>query len=412
MYLSYAIKLSARSVLTLTVLLNTVIVVQANGQDYEPVGGLDYEARPRALAAGLTSSALKTDLLSCDTDALASNNFSIAHRGAPLGFPEHTRQGYQAAAQMGAGLIECDVTFTKDLALVCRHSQCDLHRTTNVLQTSLASQCSTPFQAAQDGQPANANCCTSDFSLQEFKQLCGRADHVNAQAESVDEYLQSPSSPVTGSISQCGTLMTHAESIELIDELGADFIPELKAPQVPMPFNGFTQVAYANKMLADYAALGITADRVHPQSFQLADVQHWLINQPEFSDQIVYLDPRGRQRDFKPALADMQSLHSQGLRVLAPPMPMLLSQNPDGDIIASDYARFAKQAGLKLVTWTFESRNPTAPENWLYANLPGFVTDQSKTFEVLDALNREAGISAMFSDWPATVTYYANCANK
>jgi glycerophosphoryl diester phosphodiesterase len=28
---------------------------------------------------------------------------------------------------MGAGIIECDVTFTKDRELVCRHDQRDLH---------------------------------------------------------------------------------------------------------------------------------------------------------------------------------------------------------------------------------------------------------------------------------------------
>jgi len=37
------------------------------------------------------------------------------------------------AGGMGAGIIECDVTFTKDRELVCRHSQCDLHTTTNIL---------------------------------------------------------------------------------------------------------------------------------------------------------------------------------------------------------------------------------------------------------------------------------------
>jgi len=46
---------------------------------------------------------------------------------------------------MGAGILECDVTFTKDLELVCRHSQCDLHTTTNILTTPLAAKCSVPF---------------------------------------------------------------------------------------------------------------------------------------------------------------------------------------------------------------------------------------------------------------------------
>jgi glycerophosphoryl diester phosphodiesterase len=29
--------------------------------------------------------------------------------------------------------------------------------------------------------------------------------------------------------------------------------------------------------------------------------------------------------------------------------------------------------------------------------------------EVLDALAMKVGIKAIFSDWPATATYYANC---
>jgi glycerophosphoryl diester phosphodiesterase len=54
---------------------------------------------------------------------MKSHDFSIGHRGASLHFPEHTKEGYVAAADMGAGIIECDVTFTKDQELVCRHSQ-------------------------------------------------------------------------------------------------------------------------------------------------------------------------------------------------------------------------------------------------------------------------------------------------
>lgn len=50
------------------------------------------------------------------------SDFSLGHRGAPLQFPEHTIDGYKAAALMGAGIIECDVTFTKDLELICKNS--------------------------------------------------------------------------------------------------------------------------------------------------------------------------------------------------------------------------------------------------------------------------------------------------
>ncbi|WP_304440066.1 glycerophosphodiester phosphodiesterase family protein, partial [Oleiphilus sp. HI0066] len=83
----------------------------------------------------MTDSKLKRKLQSCKSGPFAPSNFSIGHRGAPIQFPEHTKESYIAAAKMGAGIMECDVTFTKDRALVCRHAQCDLHTTTNILAT-------------------------------------------------------------------------------------------------------------------------------------------------------------------------------------------------------------------------------------------------------------------------------------
>ena len=84
------------------------------------------------------------------SEPFVKSDFSIGHRGACMQFPEHTKESYIAAAQMGAGIIECDVTFTKDRQLVCRHSQCDLHATTNILEIpELAAKCSEPFTPAE-----------------------------------------------------------------------------------------------------------------------------------------------------------------------------------------------------------------------------------------------------------------------
>src|SRR5690606_15657957 len=99
------------------------------------------------------------------------------HRGAPMQFPEHTKESYEAAARMGAGIVECDVTFTKDKELVCRHAQCDLHTTTNIVDTDLGAKCTTPFSPAEfdaDGnliKRASAKCCASDITLEEFRTL-------------------------------------------------------------------------------------------------------------------------------------------------------------------------------------------------------------------------------------------------
>ena len=88
--------------------------------------------RPFYLVQGMDAGSLKSRLLKCQNGPFRRTNFSIGHRGAPLQFPEHTKESYEAGARMGAGIVECDVTFTKDGQLVCRHDECDLHTTTNI----------------------------------------------------------------------------------------------------------------------------------------------------------------------------------------------------------------------------------------------------------------------------------------
>lgn len=372
--------------------------------------GINPGPRPIALVAGLPSSALKTQLTDCAAGPFYRSSFSISHRGAPLAYPEHTKEGYLAAAAMGAGIIECDVTFTKDLSLVCRHSQCDLHRTTNILQTDLAANCTAGFQPAAGDRPAGAKCCTSDITLAEYRSLCGRRDAVNPQATSIDAYLTAPVPKVDVAGTACGTLMTHAESIQLIDQLDRDFTPELKRPLVDMPFKGMTETEYADRMLEEYVAAGIAPARVRPQSFDINVIRHWVANHPTFAEQAVYLDPRGRDRNFKPSLQGMQALKDAGIKIVAPPMPMLLTLDAEGELQASAYAKFARAAGLDIITWTFEAGEATDPNNWLYANLAGFMTHESKMLVVLEALHKKVGIKGIFSDWPGTVTYYASCA--
>jgi len=82
--------------------------------------------------------------------------------------PENTKESHEAGSRMGAGIQECDVTFTKDGQLVCRHDQCDLHTTTNILVTPLAAQCTRQFTPAQFDStgklvtPASAMGCSSE----------------------------------------------------------------------------------------------------------------------------------------------------------------------------------------------------------------------------------------------------------
>ena len=382
--------------------------------------------RPFYLIDDMDNSLLKTELESCAAGPFYRTDFSIGHRGACLQFPEHTKESYVAAARMGAGIVECDVTFTRDKELVCRHSQCDLHTTTNILAIpELAAKCSEPFSPAEFDpntgemtKEASAKCCTSDITLAEFKQLQGKMDGANVQATNIEEYLDGTADWRTDLYSATGTLMTHQESIALFRELGVKMTPELKSPSVEMPFQGdYSQADYAQQMIDEYKTAGIDPDHVFPQSFNLADVIYWLENEPTFGKQGVYLDGRYSDENFdhtKPASwsPSMEELFKQNVRIIAPPMWMLLATDSSGKLVASEYAKRAKAAGLEIITWTLErSGLLQSGGGWYYQSVEDVINNDGDMMVALDILAQDVGVMGVFTDWPATVTYYANCKN-
>lgn len=386
--------------------------------------GMQLGPRPFYLVQDMDESELKTALQKCAKGPFFKTDFSIGHRGAALMFPEHTKESYEAAARMGAGICECDVTFTRDRELVCRHSQCDLHTTTNILAIpELAAKCSEPFTPAQIDpvtgkllKPASARCCTSELTLEEFKRLKGKMDAFNPLAQTVEEYMNATPSWRTDLYSGNGTLMTHAESIELFKKLGMKMTPELKSPDVKMPFDGdYTQEKYAQQMIDEYKKAGIDPKNVFAQSFSLSDVLYWLKNEPQFGRQAVYLDGRYNDRNFDHTRPEtwspsMEELFAQNVRIIAPPMWMLLKIDKNNKIKPSEYAKRAKAAGLEIITWTLE-RSGLLKSNggWYYQTTKDNINNDGDMLEVLDVLAKEVGILGIFSDWPATVTFYANC---
>jgi glycerophosphoryl diester phosphodiesterase len=367
-------------------------------------------ARPAELVAQLPPGRLKQELEACSEDTVASSDFSIAHRGAPLTFPEHTKESYLAAASMGAGMLECDVTFTKDRQLVCRSSQCDLHTTTNILTVpELAAKCSKPFVPAdpESGSPASALCCTSDITLSEFKTLCGKGNAVDPRAGSAAAYVAG----AAGAGAACGTLLSHRESIELIDSMGLKFTPELVAPSVPMPFEGdYTQERYAEQLLRDYEAQNISPRRVFPRTSRLHDIAYWMRSSAEFGQQAVFVDARvDTPEGYALAVSGMAELAKQGVRNLAPPLFALLTLE-HGRIVPSDYARAAREGGIGLFAWTLERSGSLADGGgYYYQSVAPAIRNAGDMLEVLDVLAMQVGVLGVFSDWPSAVTYYANC---
>ena len=376
------------------------------------VSNIQVGPRPYFLIADLATSDLKTSLESCAEMPFKKTDFSIGHRGAAMQFPEHTKESYMAAARMGAGIIECDVTFTSDKELVCRHSQCDLHTTTNILDTALADQCSTPFTPSDGTRPASAQCCTSDITLAQFKTLKGKMDGANPAATTVAEYLTGTADWRTDGYASRGTLMTHKESIELFKQLNVKMTPELKSAAVAMPFNGFSQQDYARKMLTEYQDANVPAANVFPQSFNRDDVLFWITENPSFGEQAVFLDERMDDPSFEVSADDMNLLFANGVRYVAPPMWALVDLDSDNQLIQSQYALQAKAAGLKIITWTLERSGPLSSHGgWYYQSTTEATNTDSDMLVLLDFLAQTVKVEGVFSDWAGTVSYYASCMN-
>lgn len=382
---------------------------------------VSLDPRPFYIINNMTSSSLKSKLETCENGPFSVTGFSIGHRGGgTLQFLEETVESTMAGARMGAGILECDVSFTKDRGLVCRHSFCDLHTTTNILlHPDLAKKCTVPFTPANATSPAKALCCTTDITVAEYQTLCGKQDGFNASAKNVKDYQYGTPVWRTELYDTCGTVMTLESYITLVDSLPGhrNFTPELKTPptQVPMPFNGYTQEQYARDMIDTLIKRGIAPSRVWAQSFNPPDILQWLKEYPAFGKQAVYLDEDGDTPEtYKAAVARLPKLKSQGVNIIAPPFGYLLATTPDNKtIVPSSYATTAKAAGLDIIAWTFERSGPlanvAANGEYYYSNVAGAIHTDGQLFEILDVLGRQVGIKAIFSDWASTVTYYANC---
>lgn len=369
--------------------------------------------RPYFLVNDMDEGELKSTLQACESMTPTASAFSIAHRGAPLQFPEHTRESYVAAAKMGAGIIECDVAFTKDRQLVCRHAQNDLHTTTNIVAVpELNAKCTQPFVPANPsaGTKAEAECRTSDITLAEFKTLRGKMDAFNGDATTPEEYLGGTADWRTNLYATEGTLLSHRESIQLIKELGLKFTPELKTPVVEMPFEGdYTQEDYARQMINEYISAGVSPEDVWPQSFLLDDVVFWVNQMPEFGRQAVFLDEKSNDPE-NTSMAYMESLTQQGVPILAPALWKMLTLDAHQKIVPSDYALNAKAAGLDLIGWSLERSGPlNEGGGWYYQSISDAINNDGDIYTVIDVLAREIGVIGIFSDWPATTTHYANC---
>jgi glycerophosphoryl diester phosphodiesterase len=94
-------------------------------------------------------------------------------------------------------------------------------------------------------------------------------------------------------------------------------------------------------------------------------------------------------------------------------MWVLVTLDGKGRIVPSSYAIEAKRLGFDIITWTLERSGPLfSGGGYYYQSVTGAIHGDGDTYEMLDVLARDVGVLGVFSDWPATVTYYANCMHR
>jgi glycerophosphoryl diester phosphodiesterase len=368
--------------------------------------------------------------------------------------PEHTEEGYAVAIAHGAGWVECDAAVTSDLQLVCRHSQCDLATTTDILdRPALRAKCSEPFRPAVGASAASATCCTYDLTLAEFQSLCGRmeaeADPLAARPEAYalhpPKFRQADRYPST-----CGRLMTHAESARMFRAAGRRAVPELKTDGEFDKFlegKGLTRTDMADRLVAELKAAGFTGQgasggaeevgggqggdggraglegRGLPdavlQTFDWDIAKYWaqttdvpvcyLFELPELDEQVI--SGQSLPQEY---LDKMQQAKDLGIAFLGPNLNLLITA-AGNRTVASPFSRILRGAGFSLVPWTLER---SADENGAAPGLSGHyyngtagqsVFEYADLLDVLRVMRDDVGAAAVFSDFPATTAAFANC---
>ena len=241
-------------------------------------------------------------------------------------------------------------------------------------------------------------------------------DASNPNAPDVAGFLGGTASFRTDLYVSRGTLLTLGESIALNCKLGVKHTPELKAGNAERIRAVFgSQAGYAQKMIDEFKRAGVNPRDVWPQSFNLDDVLYWMRNEARFGRQAVYLDDVDPGANIPPLTAEeLRQVRAQGVRIFAPPIQALLTVNELDEIVPSQYALDIKRAGLDIITWSFERSDlrrgaAFAGFYWAFDPEGRAVKKDSDMYKALDVLARNVDILGIFSDWPATVSYYASC---
>jgi glycerophosphoryl diester phosphodiesterase len=371
----------------------------------------------------------------------------------------------------GAAFIECDASLTRDEQFVCRHATCDLAFTTDVLarHPELAAKCSSPFEAGNGTHPSTAECCTYDFTLLELSTLCALMEsETNPHAAHAADFVSGPPGFRSGYIASatCHRLVSLEEYLAYAASQGVSVIPELKDTALPqyvafLHESGRDIYWLADEFASQIYRAGFSAPRESHewgaeaeagrlgvmQTFDARIALHWKRSAEWGAMPVEWMWAEAHDWLDRPAaqcpsaagcgtLEWIDEVADAGVEILSPHMGWLLGV--DGHRLVPSAAAERLMERLKEVrarkphaafpaigSWSLArsgctSLNPQhSPDRQPAAEGPcgGYWTKTgSAAFQsldilfALDVLLNQIEIVALFSDFPAVVSAFVNCA--
>jgi glycerophosphoryl diester phosphodiesterase len=340
----------------------------------------------------LTTAALAGAFLPGLARAQAKKPLIIGHRGCSGERPEHTALSYERAIDQGADFIEPDLVPTKDGHLVVRHEN-EIGGTTDVAKhPEFASRKTTKVI---DGQQITG-WFTEDFTLAEIKTLrCReRLPQLRPASAAFDGQAQILTYEEMVAIAKAGTQRTGRV-------IGT--YPELKHPTYFASIGLPTE----DRLVAKLKALDLNSASapVFVQCFEVGTLKRLRAKTPA---RLVFLVAgEGGPADL-PNVKYADLVTAQGLKEVAvyadglgPEKTMVIPQNADTLLPATDLVKNAHAAGLVVHPWTVRAENFFLPASLRKGDPkdPAYLATQGDVTPLFKALYA-AGVDGIFSDFP------------
>ena len=298
---------------------------------------------------------------------------------------------------MGAGTLECDVTFTKDLgarlpALAERSrdddghladaARADLHRAVHARAARRERRRAVVRPASRVPHERAHARRVQDAAGQDRCVRSGGADR-----RAVRRAAPAPRARISARASSAARCSRTPRASRCFERLGVRMTPELKEPSVELPFNGLTREQLAQKLIDEYRAAGV------PPSDVLAAVVRSARRRVLDRARARVRRASGAARRtrcpwVRRARGGSRSYKAAGINIWAPPLFVLLDLDAEGRIVPSRAARAARAAGLDIIAWTLErSGNLAAPNNgFYYRTIDAAITREGDVLQVVDVL--------------------------